>query len=192
MFLAGLCLAVTMSGGATTPDRRALNWLGASGLEPPPLNLDINMAQATAGLGTGMDVAVVAQAGSAGATATSDATSDVATAGAGATVARTRAAAPAKKGPVDVFLDDAEVNDGVQQLLAAIHATLPGYATVLEVVQDPDDAPDAAYLMVSVCMGGDDQMAWDAVETLIDNYWLPLAPRVRGALGVGRELVSVG
>lgn len=190
MFLAGLCLAITMSGGATTPDRRAFAWLGSAGVEALPWSIDINVSEATDAPRAEADVALFASVGSASATGTSESFSEVASAGAAA--ARPRAAAPTKKGPVEPFLQDPEINDGVQQLLAAIHGALPGYATMLEVVQDPDEPSHAAYLMVSVCMSGEDEAAWDAVENLIDNHWLPLAPRVRGALGVGRELVSVG
>lgn len=99
---------------------------------------------------------------------------------------------PTRKGPVDRFLAVDAVRQGVATILAAVAAKLPGYKTILEVVTDPSEGDEGAYLMVSVCMDPDDQRGADVVEGLIDEQWLSLAPEVRRALGVGRELVQLG
>ncbi len=104
---------------------------------------------------------------------------------------RVRAPAPVRKGPVDRYLERVDVSNGIDGMLAAIEASLPGYPSILEVVQDPDGGDNSAFLMLNICMSPQDQNAWDFVDSLIDQHWLNLSPDVRRVLGVGRELVSV-
>jgi len=176
--LAALCLVVTMSGGAViVVDRREQPLFGSGGVALAPLH--------SGGHETTFELLSPLDTGSGGDQQTS-------VADAGITTLRTRTVAPLRKGPVERFLDVPNVCESVNAILTAIDAKLPGYPTTLEVVADPNEGDNGAFLMISVCMGPDDERGAEVVEELIDREWMPLAPELRRVLGVGRELVPVG
>lgn len=206
MWLVGLFTAFTMSSGAVVPDRRLLRWI--NGPELPPLLREDDSSGS--GLSAEMNcrepdwngAEVLEVATTAGTLGTSpllapvdpdprnngrtDSGSD-----AGAQPS-TLTPTPSTKGNVEPLLSRPGVRAGVDEILRALEQRLPGYASILEVVNDPSENEDYAFLMVSVCMRGDDQVAWDFVEELIDDHWLNLPAEVRGVLGVGREFIHMG
>ena len=183
MFFVGLCAAITMSSGAVVPSSRLLRALEReSDLPPLHLDTDSTVTSVTALLGC----APVRRGLGADAATLMPSVND-----AGLSVVKVRARGPIMTEEASVFLDRPDVRTGVDSILRAIDQMLPGYVASLDVVNDPDETDEYAFLMVSVHMRAGDQVAWDLVERVIDEQWLNLPPRTRSLLGVGRELVSV-
>lgn len=185
--LATVCGLITISGAAAPAGRRSLAWLSADGIQPPALEIRRIETSLTAVRGSA--VPSVDQGARASSVEPADAAYSSET---GRAKLRTCAPTPILRGSVERYLALPDVREGVDAILAAAARGLPGYASVLEVIKDPDESDDGAFLMVSICMSPDDVGAAAFVEDLIDRHWLQLAPHVRGAIGVGRELIPVG
>jgi hypothetical protein len=173
-----VCAAITVSGGAVVAVARDRRFGPAAGADVPSLH--VYRPDST----TMSAMICRAETGASG--------PEPFTADAGGTTIKTRALAPTMKGDVSSFLAKQDVREGVDDILSAVEAALPGYQTLLEVVKNPDDDAEDAFLMVNVVMREDDAQAWASVEAVIDQEWLQLPPHVRGAMGVGRELIPVG
>jgi hypothetical protein len=176
LFLA-VCAAITVSGGAVVAVAGDRRFGAASGADVPSLLYRPDTDTVSA-------LMYRAETGASG--------PEPFTADAGGSTVKTRALAPTMKGDVASFLAKEDVRDGVDDILSAVEEALPGYQTLLEVVKNPDDDAEDAFLMVNVVMREDDAQAWASVEAVIDQEWLQLPPAVRSAMGVGRELIPVG